>query len=255
MNQITPLINTLKQQLKAQGKTYNDVASVLQLSEASVKRLFAERNFTLQRLESICQMLHLSLGELIQLMQAEEQRIQHLSEHQEQEIADDPRLLLIVVCAINGYQLPDILEQYSLEETECIGRLAHLDRLGLIELLPGNRIRLRIAPNFRWRPDGPIQRFFQRHVATEFFQSAFRQEQEQLLVLNGLLSPAGNARWQQRLQQLVSEFNELCRSEAHLPLAQRTGTTSVLAVRQWRYALFEALAHPPAECQEKTQQP
>ena len=47
MAQAGPLIETLKRELKAQGKTYVDVANVLDLSEASVKRLFADKNFTL----------------------------------------------------------------------------------------------------------------------------------------------------------------------------------------------------------------
>jgi transcriptional regulator with XRE-family HTH domain len=239
MTQAATLVETLKKQLKAHGRTYADVARALNLSEASVKRLFAGENFTLQRLESICALIDLDLAELIQSSRFAQQRTQELGEAQEQEIADDRLLLLVAVCVINGYGLADILAQYRLSETECIGKLARLDRLRLIELLPGNRIKLRIAPNFRWRPGGPIQRFFQEHVAGDFFRSRFDGESEKLLVLNGLLSPAGNAQWQRRMQRLVQEFNELCREEAGLPLEQRFGTTAVLAVRQWQYGMFE----------------
>ena len=52
MPQVSPLISTLKKQLKAHGKTYADVAELLQLSEASVKRLFAEQNFTYRGLRA-----------------------------------------------------------------------------------------------------------------------------------------------------------------------------------------------------------
>ena len=54
MAQVSSLIETLKKQLKAHGKTYADVAAALDLSEASVKRLFAEESFTLQRLSLVC---------------------------------------------------------------------------------------------------------------------------------------------------------------------------------------------------------
>ncbi len=46
MSQADSLIETLKRQLRAQGKTYADVAEWLALSEASVKRLFAEKHFS-----------------------------------------------------------------------------------------------------------------------------------------------------------------------------------------------------------------
>jgi len=234
------LINTLKKQLKAQGKTYVDVATCLQLSEASVKRLFAEQNFTLQRLERICDMLELELFELVNHMAQDQQRISQLSEAQEREIAEDLLLLLIAVCVVNGYSFQDILHRYSISELECIQKLAQLDRLKIIELLPGNRIKLRISANFNWLPNGPIQQFFHDKVQQDFFNSRFDKEHEKLLVLNGLLSKQSNREFQKKLQRLAAEFEQLNREDAVLPIEKRFGTTVVLAMREWQYSLFES---------------
>ncbi|MCA8863774.1 MULTISPECIES: helix-turn-helix domain-containing protein [unclassified Halomonas] len=239
MSQADSLIETLKRQLRAQDKTYADVAKWLALSEASVKRLFAEKHFTLSRLECICDQLNIEFAELVQTMQADEQRLQALTYAQEQSIVDDRELFLVAVCVINGYSFDEIHHQYQLSEAECIQQLLKLERLKLIELLPGNRIRRRVAANFRWQADGPIQRFFQQHIANEFFRSRFDSDSEKLIVLNGLLSPAGNAEWQQTMHRLAKEFHSLCERESGLPIHQRFGTTSVLAVRQWQYGLFQ----------------
>ncbi|MBE0402534.1 helix-turn-helix domain-containing protein [Halomonas citrativorans] len=239
MSQVGCLIDTLKRQLRAQGKTYADVAQWLGLSEASVKRLFAEKHFTLARLECICDQLNIEFAELVQAMQAEELRPQQLTQAQEQSIVDDRELFLVAVCVVNGYSFDEIHHQYQLSETECTRQLLKLERLKLIELLPGNRIRRRVAANFRWRSGGPIQQFFQTYIANEFFRSRFDGESEQLLVLNGLLSRAGNDEWQQIMQRLAKEFHALCERESSFPLHKRFGTTSVLAVRQWKYALFQ----------------
>ena len=51
MPQTNDLLHTLKKLLKRHNKTYVDVAACLQLSEASVKRLFSEQNMSLQRLD------------------------------------------------------------------------------------------------------------------------------------------------------------------------------------------------------------
>ena len=51
MAQTSELIKTLKQALKAHGKTYAAVARELNLTEASVKRLFWQKNFSLERLD------------------------------------------------------------------------------------------------------------------------------------------------------------------------------------------------------------
>lgn len=238
MAQTGALLKTLKKQLKAHGKTYADLANALKLSEASVKRLFAEESFTLQRLESACRFLGLQLEELVALMSAEQPQLQQLTLQQEKEIAEDLLLLMVTVSVINGLTMEDLQTFYVIEETECIRKLAHLDRLKIIELLPNNRIKLLVSPNFRWLPNGPIQQFFLEKVQHEFFTSRFDGEDEKLIVLNGMLSRASNAELQKTMQRLARDFNDLMHSDAALPISEKFGFTMVAAVRRAQYALF-----------------
>ena len=238
MPQISPLLKTLKKELRAQGKTYQDVARLLSLSEASVKRLFAEESLTLQRLEAICHLLGMEMSDLMQKMTSEQRRISQLSEAQEREIASDLILMLITICVINGFGFEDIIRRYAIKDTECVRKLAALDRLKVIELLPNNRIKLLISSNFSWLPDGPIQKFFREKVEQEFFSSTFSKDNERLIVLNGLLSKAGNAEFQRKMQRLASEFTELVQSDFSLPLEQRDGASVVLAIREWHYSFY-----------------
>lgn len=240
MPQITPLVKTLKAQLKANGCTYANVAAQLGLSEASVKRLFAEESFTLQRLEDVCHMIGLEISELIQLMESEQRKIIQLSLEQEEQIAADLLLLMITACVINGYSYQDLIEQYDIKPTDCIQKLVALDRLKIIELLPNNRIKLLISHNFSWQPNGPIQRFFQEKIEQDFFSSKFDQAHEKLIVINGLLSKASNIEFQKKLQRLAQDFTELSQQDFSLPMEEKYGNSIVLAVRQWQYNLFEA---------------
>ena len=239
MKQTQQLLDTLKQQLRAQGKTYRCLAAHLALSEASVKRLFSERTFTLERLEQACDFIGLDIGELAALSRAAQTRLQALTRAQEAEIAEDTALLLVAISVINGFSFNDLLDYYALSEQECIRKLAHLDRLKLIDLLPGNRIRLRVAPNFSWLADGPIQRLFQLKVQQEFFNSRFNADTENLMVLNGVLSRASNQKLQTLMGKMYQEFNQLMKDDAALPMADRKGNTLVLALRQWQYPLFK----------------
>lgn len=239
MAQVAPLIDTLKRELKAQGKTYIDVAEQLELSEASVKRLFAERNFTLQRLEAICDLLNLELSELFQMMSKEQRQLTQLTREQEKEIANDLILLLITVSVISGMTYSDIQNAYNIPETDCIQKLAKLDRLKIIELLPGNRVKLLIAPNFHWLPNGPIQQFFQEKVEQDFFSSRFDKANEKLIVTNAILTNSSNARLQKKMERLAAEFNELMQEDHSAPNDKKHGTTMVLAIRQWQYSLFK----------------
>lgn len=239
MPQTTALLSALKQRLRANGVTYADVAHALGLSEASIKRLFAQQGFTLARLEQVCTLANTDLAELVQSMLLQQRQVEQLSEEQEAEIASDVLLLMVTVSVINGFSYDDLLNHFRLTPAECIQKLAQLDRLKLIDLHPGNRIKLRIAPNFRWKPDGPIQRFFLQYVQKDFFDSRFDEKSEKLLVLNGLLSHTSNAEMQEKIDRLSMEFNERLKKDRHLPMADKHGTTMVIALRQWRYSLFD----------------
>lgn len=239
MAQVTAIIDTLKTLIKAQGLTYREVADALSLSEASIKRLFSLKRFSLQQLEQVCQLLGMEISDVIQHMSERQSSLQQLTEAQEQEIASDLPLLLITVSVLNRWTLPDLLRHYAFTEPQCIQHLAKLDRLQIIELLPKNRIRLKVAPNFRWRAQGPIEHFFKATIEQELFGANFAKENQQLLVLNGMLSSASNAELQKQMQRLAQSFDRLNNEDAGLPIEQKQGATLVLALRDWQYRAFE----------------
>jgi transcriptional regulator with XRE-family HTH domain len=247
MAQTRELIKTLKTALKAQGKTYADVAVELGLTEASVKRLFSKQSFSLSRLDQVCHLLDIEIADLVQLMNEQQQRLQQLTIEQEKEITGNVILTLVAVCVLNRWRMEDILHYYRISETECVQHLARLDRLKVIELLPKNRIKLLVAPNFSWRENGPIQLFFQKKISQEFFNTRFGREDECLLVLNGMFSSQSNAELQRKLKRLAREFDLLNNDDAALDLENRNGTTLVLAMRDWRYGLFRPLIKPDSE--------
>ncbi len=246
--QTSQLIQTLKTALKSQGKTYADIAVGLGLSEASVKRLFSRQSFSLQRLDQVCQLLGMEISDLIQMMQEQQaQVLTELSLAQEQEIIADLELLLVAVCVLNRWCFEQILDYFRMDEPRAIQLLARLDKLKMIELLPGNRVKLLVAPNFRWRENGPIQQFFLQKLQSDFFDSRFDEAHERLIVVNGMLASSSIAVFQRKLEQLISEFNALSETDAGLPFDKRNGTTVVLAMRRWRYGLFQPFArtlHP-----------
>ena len=140
---------------------------------------------------------------------------------------------------MNNYTFQDILDNYNFSDTDCIRKLAKLDRLRIIELLPNNRIKLLIAPNFKWRPKGPIQQFFQHKIQQDFFTSNFDRDTEQLNVLNGVVSQKSIDSLQKKMQRLIEDFNNLIREDKVLPMDQKMGITMVLAKRHWDYSIFK----------------
>ena len=178
-------------------------------------------------------------------MEANRQRVEMLSERQEHEIAADLKLLLVATCALNRWTYEEIVNTYRISDAECTGALARLDKLAFIELQPLNRFRLRVANNFRWRPDGPIQQLFQQQVQPDFFSTRFTEPGAKLLFGNGMLSRESNARLMNKMEKLIAEFNEQHAADTSLPLEERFGTSLVVAIRAWEFSAFRKLRRNP----------
>ena len=237
MGQSTALIETLKRALKSRRLTYAEVARRLEMSEANVKRMFASKRFTLDRLEAICQLMQLELSDLFQLYEESRQRITQLTLEQEQGLVQDQQLLLVAVSVRNRLSFDDIISHYQISETDCIRCLAKLDRLKLIDLLPENRIKLRIDEDFRWLPNGPIERFFEKQIQGQFLRSSFSGESKQRLF--GLLGDASTQPLLNKMHALAREFTELHRQDARLPLQKRRNIGFMLALRPWELEVFQ----------------
>ncbi|MEP5763653.1 MAG: helix-turn-helix transcriptional regulator [Halieaceae bacterium] len=240
MAQVSALVDTLKSSLKAAGIKYTQVAAALQLSESSVKRKFSRKEFSLSELDAICALANIQISDLVRQMEELSGRLQSLAAEQEQEIADNPALLMITVCILNRWSFQELMEFYVFEEHELVQMLAQLDRLRMIELLPNNRIKLLVAANFGWLPNGPIERVFLQAIQQDFFSTRFDREGHKLIVLNGMLSPASNQEFQRKLERLAREFDLLNQEDAALPLVDKRGCTVALALRDWHYEGFAA---------------
>ena len=122
-------------------------------------------------------------------------------------------VLLVGLLALSNWTAAEILQTYRLTEPELVQILARLDSIGVIDLLPGNRIKLKLARNFAWRKGGPLQRFFEARVQRQFFESSFLGSGELRLMVHASLSPHSNALLQQRMKKIAEEFDALVSSE------------------------------------------
>ena len=247
MTTSTRIVATLKRELKSRGLTYRDVAARLELSESAVKHMFSTGNFTLKRLDSLCEILEADISELVALSEAREQRIERLSDEHEREIVADIKLLLITYCLVNHWQFHEIIERYDVSRAEGLRYLRRLDSMKIIEVLPGERVRLLIANNFAWRRHGAMEQFFTRRVQTDFFRGDFTADGSIRVAKNGMLSRKAQRQLADKLKAVGELFDDTTWEERKMPANERHGTTMVLAMRQWFFEGFRELERNPAE--------
>ena len=239
MQQIKAVIGTLKRCLKERGLTYKQLGQQLSLSEASIKRCFATESFTLERLVQVCDVMEMSLADLFKLSQQQQPTLSQLTHEQELELLNNPKLLLMAVLVRDGWSLAEITDYYQITELEGIQLLAKLDKLRLIELLPGNRYRLRIGQNFRWIPGGPLEQFMEQEVMVKFMAPRRGEPWLYRLYIRGRYSEESLKLLERRLRQITKEAADLNDADSSLPIAERKHVGMLLAMRPWEPSLFE----------------
>src|SRR5690606_37767494 len=188
MAQINLLIDELKRRLKDQRVTYADLAKALKLSESSVKRMFAKKSMSLQRLEDICNLLRLEISDIVEAMHAQRRYVTELTRDQEAALVADPKLLLFAYLLIHGWQIEEVTKEYEIDEHEAERLLIRMHRAKLVELLPLHRFKLLTARNLTWRRNGPVQKFCENEVRREFPAADFTAGDARFRFVAGRLS-------------------------------------------------------------------
>ena len=247
MRQNQAIHAALKKLMRSRGRTYAQAARALDLSEASVKRLLSRSELSLQRLESLCDWLGVEIADVVALSAESTPLVTHLDARQEQELLRDPALLLITYLTLNRWTEPEILQTFNFKKAELTQKLRRLERLGLVELMPFDRIKIRAARNFAWRKDGPVQKYFAERVLPEFLATRFDEPGEQVHFVGGMLSRASIGKMHELMAVLARQLDDLVFRDLGLPATERYGVSLLVGLRPWEFSAFTRLRREPRQ--------
>ncbi len=241
MSTTADLVLTLKKELKAAQMTYADLARALGMAESSVKRMLAKGDMPLSRIDAICRALKLDFAEVARRVADAQPLLRELTHDQERAVVADKKLLLCAICVLSQWTLEQVNSNYRLTEADCFKYFAQLDRIGIIELRPLNRYRLKLAKAFRWRPHGPVMNYFRENAVLDYFSGGFDGAGEGVLLVHGSISSALAPSFQERLQRVAQDFAQQHQADQKLAEKDRAGYTLLLAMRSWEFEAFAAL--------------
>ena len=245
MSTTQDLVNALKSELRAAGVTYADLADALGMSESSVKRVFAKSDMPLSRIDEMLRVLRMDFAELARKVADAQPLSRQLSAEQEAAVVADRKLLLLAICCLSQWSFEAMTQEYAFSDAECIKYLARLDHLGIIELRPLNRYRLKVAKGFRWRPHGPVMRYFREHVAADYLSGGFDGDGELIMLVHGQITKSLAATLVERLQRVGQDFARGHVAEHRLPDEQRDSYTLLVGMRTWLFGAFRDLKRNP----------
>ena len=241
MSTTADLVAALKKELKTAQMTYADLAQQLGMAESSVKRMLAKGDMPLSRIDAICRVLALDFADLARHVADNQPLLRELTPEQERAVVADKKLLLMAICVLSQWTLEQVTTAYRLTEAEGIQYLAQLDRIGIIELRPFNRYRLKLAKTFRWRPHGAVMNYFREHALLDYFAGGFDGPGEGVLLVHGAISRSLAPAFMERMQRVAHDFAQQHLADQKLPQSEREGYTLLLALRSWEFEAFAGM--------------
>ena len=235
------IVETLKKVLKARGMTYADLALALRVSTPTIKRLFSQRTFTLERLEEILKVLELDFHELARMSHGRRSGPAELSVEQESALAKDARLFSVFWLLCNEWRFDEIVSEFRLGAAHITSYFARLERLRLIDWRPGNRARLRVPKHYVWRTGGPLRKAYGLRVVTEFMRARFDAPHDAFHFEAQELSAESAIVVKRRLERVAAEINELVEIDAATPAKKRVTLGVLLACRPWSISIVHTL--------------
>ena len=241
MSTTLDLVIALKKELKSAQMTYADLALALGMAESSVKRMLTKGDMSLSRIDEVCRALRIDFADLARRVVDEQPLLAQLTQEQERAVVGDKKLLLVAICVLSQWTLEQMTSSYRLSEAEVIKNLVQLDRIGIIELRPLNRYRLKLAKAFRWRPHGPVMGYFRDNAVLDYFSGGFDQPGEGLLLVHGSISRSLATSFVERMQRVAQDFAQQHLADQRLPDKDREGYTLLLGMRSWEFAEFAGM--------------
>lgn len=239
MEETRQLMAALKRYLKMRGVTYRSLGRRINLSEASIKRIFADESLTLKRLEQMCRSLDLRVAELVRMAERGDGRTAIPSMEQERALAANPLLLSYFYLLLNGSSEQEIRRDYEFEEKDLKRLRAMLIKLELADELQGGGLKLRVSRQIVWRKDGPVRRAYERQVKSEFLKSDFSAGREFIGWQPAELTDASIEILKRRLRLLYKDFLEIAEFDAGASQPRRS-TALLLAFRPWVFSVVAA---------------
>lgn len=215
------LLAELKRLLKDRNIRYCDIAEQLNVSETTIKRKLTGHGLSIAMLESVCSIAGVRLIDLAELAaRRSDTKAQALSIEQELGLADAPFTAFIFLLLRYDWTPREIQQEFDLDEPSLFLHLRRLEKLRLLDLFPGNRVRLLTVRHPEWIPGGPLRRAVDDAMRRHFETMDFHDPRSVWQLETVKLSRGSIDQLRHLIASLSQRMRELANDDRSLPAGQ-----------------------------------
>lgn len=203
------LLDTIKKIMGVRRIKYRDLAAALGISLPTVKRLLNKEEIQLSQLLKICRWLDMTVPELFEQASHLGADVFKFTPEQESFFASSPHYLAYLFALYNEGLAPTEIQQlHGISQQSTRKYLRKLQELNLIDVFPGDRVKVLIHGAISWGDHGRLGQVFSKSMVESFAKRAVQQ----------LGPPESLSTWlygwsltKQNVDELIHELNDLAR--------------------------------------------
>ncbi|WP_409477325.1 hypothetical protein [Pseudobdellovibrio sp. HCB154] len=155
--------------MKSKKATYETMAKALKTSPATIKRRLNGGDLTLQQLRELASALEVSFYEIIELSKYVKREPHLFTHEQEKLLASEFIVKMLFRHILTGASFAQIKSQLNISEKDLRKYARDLEKVGLAQLLPGDRFVSLIHYPVRWQPNGALHKTYSEMVLKNIF--------------------------------------------------------------------------------------
>jgi DNA-binding Xre family transcriptional regulator len=233
------LTGCLRAIMKAKKVTYASLAKHLEVSEATMKRFFTANDGSIGRITEICSALSISFADLVEQSKSKGEHVFALSLEQENFFATHPNYFAFFQELLEKNLSPkEIRTKHRISQHSATRYLRQLDKMGLIEWLPSDRVKLKVQGTHNWLDGGPLQQKFlpaDNLAFLKYVEKNFQQDSHFLTTSNRHVHPETLRALISELKPLFSSFRKrVYRDEVFYPKSELIPTKWLMGIAPHR---------------------
>lgn len=209
------VFQSLKLILKNRQMTYADLAAAMEVSEPTIKRMFVEQDCKMGRLLKMCDVLEVSLSDVMDRAKRAEEAAFELPLETERLLAREPLLFYMFILLRDGISDQDIQDRYDISPSQYFLNMRQLEKMGLARTRQDGTITVYKEIRIQFRRHGPLRGLI-RHINTEFFVETYERPDSDVSAFRTLsrrMLPDTAAFMRKELTELVERVNRLARQD------------------------------------------
>lgn len=234
------LMKSLRDLLKAQRMTYKDLALAMEVSEPTVKRWFSSGGVSVEKLLRICEVLDIPLEKLaLRSHRKESPETYEITPQEDQILYNNRPLFAYLMHLYHLESIPKMRRKFPLTEAKHLKFLREIEKMGFIQLLPGDRFHFLKGRVLRFSRKGLLSQEQARYTRQDFMDSSFLGTDEFLDISQSNLHREDIEVLRTELRKIINKAQALHQNDS---VTNTKEVGLMVGLRPWRWGYMDSLA-------------